>query len=317
MLQLVKTDGNNRLETTPVGTLIRRLMVGKSELTQKTYEADLEAFARFLGCARAEQGVGVLLDGGPEITYGKLLDYQDALKKKGLQNTSINRKLACVRSILALARETGLMDWSVRVRSLKVEPYRDTRGPGDNAMNQLIRMLQSKEGAKAARDLAIIRLLHDMALRRSEVTAIEMDDLDLNDGRVWIKGKGRSEKQCLEVPEAVRKAILLWLGFRGTDPGPLFMSLDHNRQNPGRISRTALNKILKAYGRSMGIDLAPHALRHAGITRAVGVAAEIGVTMPELLQYSRHKSLRTLQVYVDNHRNVQGRIASAVSASLG
>lgn len=317
MLKLVKTDGNDRLEATPVDTLIRRLMVGKSELTQKTYEADLEAFGRFLGCARAEQGVGLLLEGGPESAYGRLLDYQDALKNKGLQNTSINRKLASVRSILALARETGLIDWSVRVRSLKVEPYRDTRGPGDDVIIQLIRMLESKEGAKAARDLAIIRLLHDMALRRSEVTMIDMDGLDLNDGRVWIKGKGRSEKECLDLPEAVQKAIMLWLGFRGMSPGPLFIGLDHNDQKPGRVSRRAFNKMLRVYGRIIGKHITPHGLRHAAITKAVGLAQGVGVTLPELLQYSRHKSLRTLQVYVDNHRNVQGRIASAVSASLG
>lgn len=317
MLQLVKTDGNDRLETTPVGTLIRRLMVGKSELTQKTYEADLEAFARFLGCARAELGVGVLLDGGAEITYGKLLDYQDALKKKGLQNTSINRKLACVRSVLALARETGLIDWSVRVRSLKVEPYRDTRGPCDDDIRRLISLVKSRDGAKAARDYAAIVFMVGMALRRNEVRMIDMEDVDLIGGTVWVLGKGRTQKENLDIPEAVRKTLLLWLGFRGMSPGPLFIGLDHNDQKPGRVSRRAFNKMLTVYGRIIGKHITPHGLRHAAITKAVSLAQEVGVTLPELLQFSRHKQLKTLQIYIDNVRNVQNRIASAVSASFG
>ncbi len=144
-------------------------MVGKSELTQKTYRADLEAFGRFVGCPAAEPGVGRLLIGGRGYTYKVLLDYTGFLKEKGLQNTSINKKVAPIRTALSLAKSIGLIDWQVRVQYLKTEAYRDTRGPGSAGWKRLIVEAESRQDAKGARDQAILRLLHDMALRRNEV----------------------------------------------------------------------------------------------------------------------------------------------------
>ena len=95
--------------TGPVEELLRRLMVGKSELTQKTYTADLEFFGRFMGYQAAEPGVGRLLQGGAEYAYQVLLDYVGFLKEKNLQHTSINKKLAPIRSVLTLARYTGCL----------------------------------------------------------------------------------------------------------------------------------------------------------------------------------------------------------------
>lgn len=338
MLRVVSSSHDSRDAnfSLHVENLLSLLMVGKSESTRQTYQADIEAFGRFLGFQRPEPGVAQILDRGGEYAYSIMLKYTGSLEEKGLQSASINKKLAPIRSLLSLARNSGHIDWTVHLPYRKVQAYRDTRGPGSEGWKRLITRAEKRQDAMGWRDVAMMRLMHDLALRRNEVRTLDFADVDLVNSRISILGKGRSQKETLDVPPKVMAAIAAWLEFRGTAPGPLFVEISRtaqtNRRNArhesnailpdskslwhnglicgdeSRICGTSITRLTKKHGAT------PHALRHAGITAAVDKAAEIGVTIPEVMQFSRHKNLKTLQVYVDQHRNVQGRIAEAVSA---
>jgi len=57
----------------------------------------------------------------------------------------------------------------------------------------------------------------------------------------------------------------------------------------------------------------PHGLRHLAITEAYKAAQANGMDLEEVLDFSRHKDVKTLMIYRDRDRNVQGQLAALVA----
>jgi integrase len=284
-------------------------MIGKSELTQKTYAADLEAFGRFVGFQRADPGLGRLLEGGAQYAYGIILDYIEALKEQGLQAVSVNKKLAPIRSVLKLARYTGLVEWEIKVPNLKTQPYRDVSGPSHERLTAVLRDLESQPGARPARDRALILLIATTGLRNSAVRNLDLVDLKEDDKGfgVWAKEKGRPQKEWKAIPLGVASVIQNWLGYRGAQDGPLFTALDHNKQGSVRLPASSFTSLTKKkYG------FTPHQLRHYAVNRAIEVSQSLGINYHEICQLTGHKHLSTLQIYIDKRRDVAGILSEAI-----
>ena len=119
-------------------------------------------------------------------------------------------------------------------------------------------------------------------------------------------GKGRAEKEVLSLPETTQEVIRVWLPVRGTEPGPLFLTLGprRNRQRSGhRFTSRGIYRIVSELGEWAGTKVWPHGLRHSAITAAVEAAQEAGVSLDEVRQFSRHKNINTLLVYRDRVRD--------------
>lgn len=119
---------------------------------------------------------------------------------------------------------------SIRRRVL-IEPHR--------ADNRIIDELDGRVTKKAKRDRAAVRLLHDIALRRSEVVGLDVEDVDLVAGTVAIVRNGRREKVRLSLPNPTKAAVAAWLNVRGSEPGPLFVNFDHSKKGR-RLTGTSL-----------------------------------------------------------------------------
>ena len=155
------------------------------------------------------------------------------------------------------------------------------------------------------RNVAILRLLFDLALRVSEVVTLDLADLELDRHAVWVSGKGRAEKELLSLPETTLQAINAWLQMRGSQPGALFPTLGprHTRRRPrGRLTTRAVHRIVSTLGDQAGAKVWPHGLRHSAITAAVEAAQEAGISLDEVAAFSRDRGLRV--------RDVQGQLAS-------
>ena len=61
------------------------------------------------------------------------------------------------------------------------------------------------------RDLALIRLLHDLGLRRAEAVALDLESIDLAGGTVEVVGKGKTDATRLTLPDPTRDALAAWL----------------------------------------------------------------------------------------------------------
>ena len=150
------------------------------------------------------------------------------------------------------------------------------------------------------RDRAILETLYGAGLRISELAALDVDDVDLEEGSVLVRsgkgGKGRrvpvgrmargaiADYLTRLRPELVRKTT-----SRGA-AGALFLNA-----RGGRLSRQGCWKILKGHALSAGLSdkVSPHTLRHSFATHMLDAGADIRVVQ-ELLG---HASLATTQVY--------------------
>src|SRR5207247_8623312 len=107
------------------------------------------------------------------------------------------------------------------------------------------------------RDRAMLRLLHDLGLRRSEVVGLDLADVDIEGGFVWILGKGRTQKEHLTLPEPTKAALGTWIEKRGAEPGPLFLNFDRARKGH-RLTAAGLSHVVGKLGQQAGLEVPPH-----------------------------------------------------------
>lgn len=295
---------------------IRRLwasyLTTLSEHTRQAYTRDLSDFARHLGAADSLETLRRLIEGGPAEANTLALDYKADLLRRGLAPSTINRRLAAIRSLVKLARTSGLIPWDLSIRGEKAQPYRDTRGPGRTGYQKILREMEGSRRPREIRDRAIVHLLYDLALRRGELARLDLSDLDLPAGTLRILGKGRREPEILTLPEETKAALSRWIEARGAAAGPLFRNYDRagKQSRDGRLTPEGIYKLVLYRARRAGIKTRPHGLRHAAITEALELT---GGNLAAVQDFSRHRSSEILRRYDDNRGNRGGEVAKLVA----
>jgi integrase/recombinase XerC len=301
----------------PDESSVRRLVVsflaGRNPRTLEAYRQDLADFAGFMGAADLNTAAQLLLGKNHGAANALALDYKNSLVAKELSPATINRRLAALRSLVKLGKTLGLIPWTLEVEGCKSERYRDTAGPGRDGTRRLFAVLGHRTDPKAIRDRAILRLLFDLALRRGEICSLDLEHLDLNADALWIHGKGRAQREQLTLPKATRAALAAWVAVRGSQPGPLFTSLDRATKGQHRLTGTGLYKLVVALGKEAGLKVRPHGLRHAAITLALDATSG---DVRKVQRFSRHRDLRVLTIYDDSRLDLAGEVAALVSDLL-
>jgi integrase/recombinase XerD len=145
------------------------------------------------------------------------------------------------------------------------------------------------------RDRAILELLYGAGLRVSELTGLDVDDVDLDEGAVRVLGKGSKERD-VPIGRMARDAVDAYL--RTARPalasarsrGALFLNT-----RGGRLTRQSCARLLAEHARAAGIrrTVTPHDLRHSFATHLLEGGADVRVVQ-ELLG---HASVATTQIY--------------------
>jgi len=295
--------------------LIEAFFAGKSERTIEAYRRDLKDFSDFLGVGSIKEASRFFL-----FSHGKAnalgLSYKQALIERGLQSSTINRRLAALRSLSAMARTLGMISWKLEVNNQKTESYRDTRGPGVENFKKILRMVENRKDKKGMRDRAILRLLFDLGLRRGELIRLDLEDVDVEKKKIKVMGKGKSQKAELSLPRKTTEALKDWLEVRDEDPGPLFFNMDRARKGNGRLTGKSVYRLVRDLGETVGVKTRPHGIRHTAISEALKKAQASGYDLEEVLDFSRHADVRTMMVYRDKERDVQGKLSELVSESV-
>ena len=55
----------------------------------------------------------------------------------------------------------------------------------------MLRLAAEPRDSYAVRNVAMLRVMFDLALRVSEVVRLDVEDLELDRGALWVSGKGR------------------------------------------------------------------------------------------------------------------------------
>ena len=190
------------------------------------------------------------------------------------------------------------------------------RGPDPAEQKKMWKALAGLgNGPQARRDRAAVTLLFDLGLRRAEVFALAVADLDLPRGEVWVKAKGHREKQRLTLTaKAVRRSAI---GWRCASRGRVRVRPPRQRGcAPGAAKTPLTGDALARTVANLGIiaalprRLRPHGIRHAAITAALD---ETNGNVREVAKFSRHKKVETLMQYDDQRGDVAGDIAKRIS----
>ncbi|AUN40782.1 site-specific tyrosine recombinase XerD [Tsukamurella tyrosinosolvens] len=271
---------------------------GAAANTLSSYRRDLARYREYLGGL----GVGDLAD----VTQNQVSGFLVALREGGpdhppLAASSAARSLIAVRGLHRFAAAEGMTSADV-AREVR-PPAPAKRLPKALPVEQVIALLEAAGGDSDAdtpsrlRDRAMLELLYSCGARISEVTALDVDDIDAESRSVVLLGKG-GKQRVVPIGRPALAALDAYL-VRGR---PALVK----RSNPalflnvrgGRLSRQSAWQVLAAAAERAGIDtttthVSPHTLRHSFATHLLEGGADVRVVQ-ELLG---HASVTTTQVY--------------------
>src|SRR5829696_5648318 len=279
-----------------------------SDYTVKSYGADLIQFGQFLageiGAHNAEPPLNVVIPDSPTSLDEKqakaeplqIREFLAYLYGQNYTKSTTARKLATLRSFYKFLIRRGLV--SVNPLSTIRTPKQDKRLPKCLDLEQVQKLLDAPGDGDllSARDKAMLEVLYSSGIRVSELVELDMADLDLTEGVLRVRGKGRKDRLTPIGSQAI-KALQRYFELRNSDPklqaqqaGRVFLN-KHGQSLSTRSVRRKLDKYLVQAGLDPGIS--PHTLRHSFATHLLNNGADLR-SVQELLG---HQSLSTTQIY--------------------
>jgi len=256
--------------------------------TIRNYASDLDQFLAYFSPPGAEPPAPAAIDAP------LLREWLTSLYDRRLDPISIRRKLAAVRSFFQfLLREKSVPTNAARALRTPKAPQRVPIVPTAEQTNTLLDGVgqDSFERPHPERDIALFELLYGCGLRISELVGLNLDDFDLRDRWIRVRGKGRKERQ-VPYGEKASASLAKYLTQRTAKVGEHALLLNHRGT---RLSDRGAREIVKFYARMISGDasLHPHSLRHAYATHLLADGADLRA-IQELLGHAR---LATTQKY--------------------
>ncbi|EGD53766.1 site-specific tyrosine recombinase XerD [Gordonia neofelifaecis] len=267
---------------------------GSATNTVASYRRDLLRYNTFL----AGRGVTTM----SEVTEDDVRAFLVALRRgdpergvPGLADSSVARTLVAARGFHKFCAAEGLTATDVAHSVRPPKPPR--RLPKSLPIDDVLAILDAAgavDGPRGLRDRALVELLYSCGARISEVTSLDLDDLDLEHRAVVLRGKGGKER-IVPVGGPAIEAVDAYL-VRGRpalvkkSTPALFLNI-----RGGRLSRQSAWQVLVDAAERAGVDkeVSPHTLRHSFATHLLDGGADVRVVQ-ELLG---HSSVTTTQVY--------------------
>ena len=268
------------------------------DTTRRNYEAGIKQFLQYLQANNITQP-----------TREDVVAFRDFLTSTDKTPGTVAAYLASVRLFFQWAEAEGLYkNVASRVKSPKVSKMHK-RDPFN------VEQVKEISNTENLRDRAIILLLAACGLRTVEV--VRADIQDLRNGKLYIQGKGRTEKDAFaRIPNELNKVLFAYLNTRpeAKPTDPLFTSVS-NRNDGGRMTTRSISRIVKEASRSCGIDsrrLTAHSLRHFAVTEAI----KEGLPLMEVKEFSRHSSVETLNIYAHAEKLEQNQCETIICSKL-
>lgn len=252
--------------------------------TLEAYRRDIRQFATFVATEKGEHAtVG-------EIDHLLLRRYLAGLGKS-LKKSSIGRKLAAIKSFFHYLQRLGII--SGNPAELISTPKKENRLPFHLNIDQTTTLVEAPQAdaEHAVRDRAVLELLYSCGIRVSELTALNIGDLDLASEMVRVMGKGGKER-IVPVGSKAVAAVREYLSERGNPTAHLPMFLNTRGD---RINRRSVARIVDLHVRNISSfrKISPHTLRHTFATHML----EGGADLRAIQELLGHASLSTTQKY--------------------
>jgi integrase/recombinase XerC len=290
--------------------VIEQLLADTRSLnTKKAYEKDLKDFFLFISGQIPDQNLVLeFLHLEQKHAVAVVLKYKAHLVNfKKLAEATVNRRLSAIKSLAAMGRKLGVCNYTLEdIKGEHVESYRDTTGIPPSDFSKVLALVD-RTTPKGKRDYAILRLLWDNALRRSEVCNLNVGDFNAQASTLSILGKGKgTQKTVVDLSRKTVEAIADWLiasGRASKFKQPLFVATSYNG-NGKRLSGEAIRLLVSLLCKEVGItkQMSPHRIRHSSITT---VLDKNNGNYRATQRFSRHAQPDTVMKYDDNRQKLQ------------
>jgi tyrosine recombinase XerC len=280
---------------TEIGDFLDHLTYEKnvSINTVTAYRDDIESFVSFL--TRDYFNLSRDMLDLSRVDHLAVRAYLAHLSRRKLARSSIARHLSALRSFFRfLVRENRVEHNPARgVATPRKEKYL----PSVLQVSELSLLLEQPDPSTplGLRDLAWLELLYASGIRVSELVGIDLDDLDLRERLLKVRGKGAKER-IVPFGTKAASAIATWMRERvhvlSPDGDEEALFLNHRG---GRLTARSVARLLDKYVRAASLKsgVSPHTLRHSFATHLLNAGADLR-SIQELLG---HVSLSTTQKY--------------------
>lgn len=261
---------------------------GLARLTIAFYEGMFVRHAAFV----EKRGLGSWRDVDRQTIEEFFVD----LKRTGLSANSVRNYRSALVGFYDYLLESGAIA-SSSVSSLRLAPRR-RKLPRFLSVADAVRLLSSIDGTDplSRRDRAMLELLYSSGLRVSELVGLQMDDLNMPEAELRVRGKGNRERMG-PFGSSASVALNRYLEFgrpellkhsKRPQLGHVFVSVF------GRpMTRAVAWLMVRNRGEAIGLKVHPHMLRHSFATHLLAGGADLRVVQ-ELLG---HVSIDSTQIY--------------------
>jgi integrase len=250
--------------------------------TIKDYKARVHHFIKY-----------VFSTGG--INAGSLVGYKKCLANDTTKTVATkNKYLAVARVFCKALKQGGAIGFEVTdVKVFATETKHKRLGVNQTEVQAIIKTLAERKDSKLT---AMVYLLALQGLRQIEIIRLDVEDVDLVNGRIMVQGKGRTDKEPVTLHPKTVGALTEYLKDSGRKSGALFVGTG-NRNGAQRITtRTVQNWVKSVFGDAGVTDKVIHGFRHYFTTTLL---QKLNGNITAVQRFTRHKSLEVLQVYND------------------
>lgn len=226
-----------------------------------------------------------------KVTFEDVKDYLEHLNLKKEKPSSVRRKISSLKSFYKFLYKNGYMDKRDYPLTKVAYPKMEKKLPKFIYYNDLLEIInESAKDKDGVRDRLIIEMLYATGVRVSELVNIKINDIDFNNRRIIVLGKGNKERIVYygEYAEEVLKEYLKT--HERKNHNYLFVN-SKGGQLTDRGVRYIIDNIMSKL--SVKVHVTPHVLRHTFATDMLNNGCDIKVVQ-ELLG---HSSLKTTEIY--------------------
>ncbi len=265
--------------------------------TLRAYRSDLRQFSAFLRDPDHAMETSTAQEDRPladpaQILAATRIDiraYLAYVNRRGVKKSSVMRKLAAIRTLYRYLWRDGTIPTSPALGV--ATPKQDKPLPRALSVDAAKAVVETPRGtgARALRDRAVLETFYSTGARLSELTGLNVGDIEWEAGVVRLFGKGRKER----IVPIGSKALSAIRAYRDARPsrrtGALFVG-----ESERRLSSRTIARIVTAAGRAAGEpETSPHTLRHSFATHLL----EGGADLRAIQEMLGHASLATTERY--------------------
>jgi integrase/recombinase XerC len=269
-----------------------------SEHTLRNYRIDLGQFHEHLAPADPATGARREFD-IRQIDHITIREWLTALHAANKQKSSIARKLASLRTFFQFLLREGVVP--ANPAKLVSTPRLEKKLPTHLSVEDVVRFIETPDTQTdlGKRDRAILEMLYGTGMRVSELTKLNLRDVDYKNLMVKVKGK-RKKERVVPFGEPALHALVDYLQVRGNflnnapvterDEAAVFLNYQGTRITTRSVGRMVDKYIAECAGI---YNISPHSLRHSFATHLLDNGADLR-HIQELLGHAR---LSTTQIY--------------------